>query len=75
MTENIWIPSPKEPVQYRLVRNFPGWCVEAWVGNQCIMGHKYWLKSSARRHIAYVVKHEKEHERQRRLYERFKDEE
>ena len=63
MNENIWLPSPEgEKVQYRLVRDFPGWRVEGWVGKQCLLEYSYWLKSSARRHIAIAVSYEKSRE-------------
>lgn len=61
MNDKIWIPKPTEGgVQYRLVRRFLGWQVEAWVGNQCIMEHPYWLKKNAQRHIRFVQKMEKD---------------
>jgi len=60
MNEDIWFPNPaNSKVEYRLVRKFPQWQVEAWTVNQCILSQRYWFKSNAQNHISIAVRHEK----------------
>jgi hypothetical protein len=60
MNEDIWFPNPtNSKVEYRLVRKFPQWQVEAWTAHQCILSQRYWRKSNAQKHISIAVRHEK----------------
>jgi hypothetical protein len=60
MNKDIWFPNPaNNRVEYRLVRKFPQWQVEAWTVNQCILSQRYCFKSNAQKHISIAIRYEK----------------